>query len=214
MRTAPALTRFPVIKLCGLRDQRDVDAAVSAGATAVGFVLTPSPRQISLEDAASLTTYASTSVDTVLVLDARRWSGSAADLAGIGARAVQMHHPTLGLAAELRALGVPLILARQAEDSPPSWAAGELALLDSHTSGSGQAWDWNKFAPAGEAGPWILAGGLTPDTVVVGIRRTRPWGVDVSSGIEDSPGGRKSPELMRRFVEQAGALEPSAWGGF
>jgi len=213
VRTSSALTRFPAIKLCGLRDQSDVEAAVSAGATAVGFVLTPSSRQISLEDAASLAAYTAASVDTVLVLDVRRWSGSAADLAGIGAGAVQLHHPTLGLVAELRALAVPLILARYAEDPPPSWAAGELALLDSRTSGSGQAWNWNSCTPAVGAGPWILAGGLTPATVAQGIRQTRPWGVDVSSGIEESPGGRKSPELMRRFVEEACALEPSAWGG-
>ena len=77
-------------------------------------------------------------------------------------------------------------------------------LLDSHapggSGGSGLAFDWSQV-PAGLHRPFLLAGGIGPDNVFEAVTRTRPWGVDVSSGIEHSP-GIKDGEKMRRFVEQ------------
>src|SRR3546814_10138896 len=77
-------------------------------------------------------------------------------------------------------------------------------LFDSHgggiDGGSGQAFDWSRI-PAGLVKPVILAGGLGIDNVFDAIVRTLPWGVDVSSGVEASP-GQKDGDRMRAFVEQ------------
>lgn len=77
-------------------------------------------------------------------------------------------------------------------------------LLDSHapggSGGSGMAFDWSQV-PGGLHRPFLLAGGIGPDNVYEAVTRTHPWGVDVSSGIEHSP-GIKDGEKMRRFVEQ------------
>jgi phosphoribosylanthranilate isomerase len=77
-------------------------------------------------------------------------------------------------------------------------------LFDSHVpggeGGSGQVFDWTQI-PQDPGRPWLLAGGLTPDNVFDAICANRPWGVDVSSGIEMSP-GVKDGDLMRRFVDK------------
>ena len=77
-------------------------------------------------------------------------------------------------------------------------------LFDGHPpgglGGSGERFDWNRI-PRDLGRPWLLAGGLTPENVFEAICATRPWGVDVSSGVETEP-GVKDGDKMRRFVEE------------
>jgi phosphoribosylanthranilate isomerase len=76
-----------------------------------------------------------------------------------------------------------------------------MPLLDPG-SGSGRPWDWAALDPPPAATRFGLAGGLTPDTVATAVRTLRPWLVDVSSGVERSP-GVKDPKKVLRFVESA-----------
>ena len=79
-------------------------------------------------------------------------------------------------------------------------------LLDTYVAGqpggTGRPFDWKLAAQAGQVGPIIVAGGLTPDNVAQAIRTARPWAVDVSSGIEATP-GRKDHAKLRRFMAAA-----------
>jgi len=82
----------------------------------------------------------------------------------------------------------------------------DLVLIDAPEAGSGKVFDWSlaEGAPGGKR--LLLAGGLTPDNVGEAIEQVRPWGVDVSTGVETTPGsGRKDPRKLRRFVEAAKA---------
>lgn len=210
MSAAPALTRFPIVKFCGLRTSAEVEAAVAAGATAVGFVLTDSSRRISTGQAQRLVSAVPEAVTAIAVLDAGRLTLPVHEIAAIGAPAVQVHHPTASLVAELHAAGVQVLPAISITELH-SWAGDGPILIDSPQPGSGISWDWSIFHHRA-ASPWILAGGLTPSSVARAVTQTRPWGVDVSSGIEVSPGAGKCPELMQRFGDEVRQIPVSTWG--
>jgi phosphoribosylanthranilate isomerase len=77
-------------------------------------------------------------------------------------------------------------------------------MIDSATPGSGQVFDWSLAEDAPMNRRVILAGGLDPSNIEAAIARVRPWGVDVSTGVEASP-GRKDPRKLREFIERAKA---------
>jgi len=83
----------------------------------------------------------------------------------------------------------------------------DAVLLDSHTPGSGQTFDWSMAGRLPIGLRVILAGGLTPDNVGQAIEQVDPWGVDVSTGVESAP-GRKDAVKVRRFINEAKAYEP------
>ena len=74
----------------------------------------------------------------------------------------------------------------------------DLVLLDNGAGGTGEAFDWDHIQPGSAGRPFFLAGGLDPENVRRAVRLIRPFGVDVSSGVETD--GRKDPEKIRRFV--------------
>ena len=82
----------------------------------------------------------------------------------------------------------------------------DAVLVDSDEPGSGEVFDWQMAENAPQGVPLILAGGLTPSNVAGAIRKVQPWGVDVSTGVERSP-GLKDPILVRAFVEAARSTE-------
>ena len=88
----------------------------------------------------------------------------------------------------------------------------DLLLIDSHAPGSGEVFDWSLAEGAPLARPFLLAGGLTPDNVAEAVERVRPFGVDVATGVERSP-GRKDPVKVRDFVRNARAAEPPRYHG-
>jgi phosphoribosylanthranilate isomerase len=193
------------VKVCGLRLERDVDAAVEAGADAIGFVVAESPRLVDAGTAARLARRVPEHVLTVGVFrdqpvdEVRRL----ADLSGV--RGIQLHGsegPEHYSA--LRREGLTLIRATSHGEAAPrrGGLGDDLLLLDAPVPGSGTTWDWTVtgFAEPGER--WILAGGLTPRNVREAVRSARPWGVDVSSGVESSR-GVKDPALITAFVEAA-----------
>jgi phosphoribosylanthranilate isomerase len=85
-----------------------------------------------------------------------------------------------------------------------------MILVDAPHPGSGHVFDWTLAGEVPEGLQVILAGGLNPDNVASGISAVRPWGVDVSSGIESAP-GRKDPILMKRFIDSARAASPQLY---
>ncbi|MFJ1805670.1 MULTISPECIES: phosphoribosylanthranilate isomerase [unclassified Streptomyces] len=198
------------IKICGLRTERDVDTAVEAGADAVGFVFSASPRRVDSATAARLCRRVPERVLTVGVFrdeplpDVRALAGEA------GIRAVQLHGSEgREYYDDLGADGWTLIRAAAfGEAAPPRCGelGEDLLLLDAPVPGSGVAWDWSGAAAAlpGPEERWLLAGGLTPDNVRAAVAGARPWGVDVSSGVERSR-GIKDPTLITAFAAAARA---------
>ena len=174
------------VKVCGLTREEDVDAAAEAGADAVGFVLAESRRQLSLSRAREL---------------AERIEGRAMSVA------VVVDHDDLGalecfdaVQVHGRAAGVHRQIIRAVAELPSDATGHTDRLLLDASHGTGATADWQ--ALAGRGGAFILSGGLTPDNVGEAVRLVKPFGVDVSSGVEVSP-GVKDPELIKCFVERA-----------
>ena len=195
------------VKVCGLRTGPDVATAVSSGADAVGFVLTPSPRQIAPAEVRRLVRDVPPGVLTVGVFRGEPVGEVRAAVEESDVRAIQLHgdEPPEHFDA-LADLGLPLIRATSAAGDLRNGSHGEdLLLVDSAKPGSGTAWEWNDLAGAIE-GRWLLAGGLHPGNVGAAVTALRPWGLDVSSGVEVSR-GVKDPELIRAFLAAARTAE-------
>ena len=202
----PSQQKITRVKICGLTREADVDAAVSAGANAIGFVFyPPSPRYIDFERAARLARRIPPFVDVVgLFVNASAETVNAACEA-LPINLLQFHgdenadycrqfsRPWLR-AARVRA-GLDLVeFAREFSD-----ARG--LLLDAFVEGyggGGHVFDWT-LIPSGLPGHVVLSGGLTPDNVGEAIQRVRPVAVDVSSGVEMSK-GIKDHEKIAAFM--------------
>lgn len=192
------------VKLCGLTRRADVEAAVAAGADALGFVVAPeSARRVTLDEVAGLG--AGIGVTRILVtvdLDAPRLL-AAAETAGVDG--VQPHGRFRSEAAAAALAEGYRVLFPVRVDTAVSLSGmpdGAMPILDAAVpgrhGGTGTMFDW--AAAEGLEADYVLAGGLDPGNVAEAIRRLRPWGVDVSSGVEARP-GVKDHDLMRRFVE-------------
>ncbi|MEU4211711.1 phosphoribosylanthranilate isomerase [Streptomyces sp. NPDC026206] len=201
------------IKICGLRTARDVDAAVTAGADAIGFVFARSPRRVEAAVARELAERVPPHLLTVGVFRDQPLEEVAALAAAAGLRAVQLHGgESPAYYPALRDQGYTLLRATAPDPRRPErcGAQGEhLLLLDAPAPGSGQAWDWTdpRFVPP--AGRWILAGGLDAGNVGRAVREVSPWGVDVSSGVESSR-GVKDAALITAFVAAARGADGTA----
>ncbi|GLY53032.1 phosphoribosylanthranilate isomerase [Lentzea sp. NBRC 102530] len=194
------------VKLCGLRNESDVAVAVEAGADAVGFVLTSSPRQIEVDLAARLVAEVPAHVLTVAVVRGVTAAEGGELALKTGVRALQLHgdYPREAFD-ELADMPFDLVRATALGSGTDvrTGAFGERRLLiDSPVAGSGEQWDITRLAENPPTGEWLLAGGLSPETVAGAISVARPWGVDVSSGIESSR-GVKDHGRMRAFVAAA-----------
>jgi phosphoribosylanthranilate isomerase len=197
------------IKICGLTREADVDAAIDAGADAIGFVLyDKSPRHVSAERAAVLSRRLSPFVTPVLLLVNADGDLCRRALDAVPNTVLQFHGDETP--AECATVARPFLRAvRMAPgvdllDFARKFADAQALLVDAHVEGyggGGQVFDWSLLPPPGQLGmPLVLSGGLSPDNVAEGIRQVRPWAVDVSSGVELSK-GLKDAVLMRRFCE-------------
>ena len=207
-----------IIKICGLTRAEDVVAAVEAGADAVGFVFTASPRRISIDTAKRLNGYVPQGVLSVgLFLDQNR-SEVEQVISEVPLDILQFHGNETEQ--ECSVFNKPWLKAvamenteslMQAERDFPG-AAG--LLLDSHSKGkrggSGKLFDWSLSRPV--AKPVWLAGGLSPDNVGEAIHTVRPFAVDVSSGVESRP-GIKAASRMNAFVEAVRIAENELTNG-
>ncbi len=194
------------VKVCGLRHRADVETAVEAGASAVGFVLAPdSPRRITVSQAAALA--CDVPIMTVIVTVDLEPSELLAAVAATGVGGVQphgAHRQAAARAAQAAGLFVLHPVSVRGSIDLSMVGEGQIPLLDTYRAGihggTGETFDWDKIPDP--ARPFVLAGGLGPDNVAEAIRRVAPWGVDASSGLESAP-GVKDPERIRAYVERA-----------
>lgn len=198
------------VKVCGLSTESDVATAVTSGADAVGFVLTDSPRRISPEQAGRLCEAAGAAL-TVAVFRGESMNVIIETARTAGVQAVQPHghYPPVELRRALDA-GLTVIRAAGIEGNDPLTCAAhgeDLLLVDSAVPGSGLPWDWTteRVRPSGR---WLLAGGLRADNIAEAVTALRPWGLDVSSGVERRR-GVKDPRLITEFVTVAKSLSTS-----
>jgi phosphoribosylanthranilate isomerase len=191
------------IKICGMTTSEAVEASVQAGVDAIGFVFAQSVRQVTPAKAATL----------------------AASVRGRVLCTAVTRHPTQQTIDEIVAVFKPDLLQTDATDlrglrfptqlpllpvyrqRPSDGPAGDRQLparllFEGPTSGSGQPCDWRAASDLARQTELILAGGLTATNVAAAIEEVRPFGVDVSSGVEERP-GIKSQAAIARFVSAA-----------
>lgn len=204
------------VKICGITSEEDALLAVAMDADAVGFVFAPSTRQIATGVARDIARRLPPEVLTVGVFRDEAPQRVVDIVNAAGLRAAQLHgRETVEHTKWIHARVPVLIKAFPAGDPALERAddfEADAILVDSHAPGSGEVFDWSlaEGAPIGRR--VILAGGLTPDNVAEAIDRVSPWGVDVSSGVESSP-GRKDARLVRDFIRNARAAAPRAYHG-
>jgi phosphoribosylanthranilate isomerase len=218
--SSPAAADGVRVKVCGLRSAEDVATAAAAGAAYVGFVFFPrSPRNLTPAQARAAALAAPPGLAKVgLTVDASDAELSAI-LAEVPLDLLQLHgHESPTRVAEVRArFGLPVIKAvgvagpDDLRELDAHARTADLLLVDAKPprgaalpGGNGFAFDWRLIGGRRWPVPWLLAGGLTPDTVAEAIRRTGARQVDVSSGVETAP-GVKDPARIRAFAAAAQA---------
>lgn len=199
------------VKICGTTSEDDALLAVAMGADAVGFVFAPSPRQIAAQKAADIAKRLPPEIMTIGVFRNEAPQRVVEIVQSAGLRGAQLHgRETAEQAVWIRRRIPWLMQAFEAGDArvggSAAWGADAI-LLDAPNPGSGQVFDW-AFAsevPGGQR--LVIAGGLDATNVGAAVARTRPWGVDVASGVERVP-GQKDPVKLRTFIAAARAAEP------
>jgi phosphoribosylanthranilate isomerase len=192
------------VKICGLTNLDDTLQTIEAGADALGFNLIPSAKRFVGEDLRWLDDLPPFVCRVALIDDLARLAPSQA----VHFDAVQFYADSGAGPLTLRRL--PVVRLKSEESLKELAGLGDVpgVLLDSYhesaLGGTGITADWNLAARAVELcpRPVILAGGLTPRNVAEAVKLVRPWGVDVSSGVEAEL-RRKDPEKVRAFLEAA-----------
>lgn len=194
------------IKICGLTREADVDAAVAAGADAIGFVFyEKSPRHVAPARAAELAKRLPPFVMPVGLFVNADAAQLAAAQAALPQMLIQFHGDETP--ADCERAGRPFIRAARMTpgfdllDFAQQFSRAQAILLDAHVEGyggGGKVFDWS-LIPRNVPSPVVLSGGLHAGNVAEGILRVRPWAVDVSSGVEEAKKGLKSAALIRQF---------------
>ena len=196
------------IKICGLTREADVDAAVQAGADAVGFVFyDKSPRYVTPARAATLARRLPPFVTPVGLFVNASDEQLAAGLAALPNMLVQFHGDESPQDCE-RA-GRPWLRAARMNpgfdllDFAHQYSGAQAILLDAHVDGyggGGKVFDWS-LIPRNVPSPVVLSGGLHAGNVLTGVLQVRPWAVDVSSGVEQAK-GLKDAALIQQFCAE------------
>jgi len=198
------------IKICGITRQQDADAVVLAGADALGLMfVAASPRWVDVPSAAAIAAGVRGAVTRVGVFMDAPAEAVNQVLDAVELDMLQFHGSETG--AFCRSFGLPFMKALRVRGPldiqavAACYAGACCLLLDAYVpgvaGGTGATFDWAHWP--GDAGmPLVLAGGLTPDTVAGAIQRLRPWGVDVSGGVEGLRRGEKDSARIREFVKE------------
>jgi phosphoribosylanthranilate isomerase len=194
------------VKICGITRLGDADAAIEAGANALGFVFWPgSPRFVDPYRARAIVAGLPPFVTAVglFVNQPPAYVNGVVSLVGLGA--VQLHGDETPADAALvrRPLVKAIALAGAIDDRLNAWPAHVTMLLDTddreRRGGTGQTIDWAAAAAVAARRRTILAGGLTPENVAAAVARVRPFGIDVSSSIERAPGLKDHSRIRALF---------------
>lgn len=216
----PITVKPVAVKICGLRTEEAIEAALEAGAAYVGLVFYPrSPRHVDLPTAARLANLARGRAKIVaLTVDADDSafegiiSSVAPDMLQLhGAESVERVRAVRAKFGLLVLKAITIATAVDVESAQGYRTAADLILFDAKPprglpnalpGGNGAAFDWRLLDGVKDRFPFMLSGGLTPETVVEAVRITGAKAVDVSSGVEIRP-GEKDPALIRRFLRAA-----------
>lgn len=208
------------IKICGIKTEALLDAAIDAGADMVGFVHFPrSPRHVTIEELANLISAARGRVQSCVLL-VNPDNSCVAEVAALGPDWIQLHGPeSPARVGAIRSLaGVEIMKAvpiGSAEDVAQIALFAEVAdriLVDAkppkgadRPGGLGHTFDWSLLKGIDPSIPLMLSGGLTTDNVAEAIKTVQPsFGIDVSSGVESAP-GVKQKHLIEAFINAARA---------
>lgn len=204
--TAVARTR---VKICGITRVEDAAAAAACGADAIGLnFYPPSPRAVDLETAAAIRRALPPFVTAVGLFVNAEAATIAAAVDSVGLDLLQFHGDESP--EQCAEPGMPYMKAVRVGDAVDvqglacRYADAAALILDTPDEklwgGSGRTFDWD-LVPAGLTVPVVLAGGLTRANVAAAIRRLRPWAVDVSGGVESSPGIKDAAKIAE-FIDE------------
>lgn len=194
------------VKICGVTRPQDAIASAEAGADAIGLNFTcESIRRVSTDAARTILDAAPQSLMTVGVFRGHTVDEILSMVEQLGLDAVQLHEASPEHVEAVAAVAPFTILALEAGSHAIADVAdlgGDAVLLDGPDPGSGTTFDWGTIGDLTARHRVLLAGGLHPDNVADANRRARPWGVDVATGVESSP-GIKDPNAIARFIDSA-----------
>jgi phosphoribosylanthranilate isomerase len=205
------------VKICGSTSEEDALLAVAMGADAVGFIFAPSPRQIAPQKVADIVKRLPVDITTVGVFRDEAAQRVVDIVQHTGLRAAQLHgfespNESRWIRQRIRTVikvfppGDPRL--EHADD----WGADVIMIDSPGGGGSGEVFDWTLAEGAPSNRRILLAGGLNHTNVAEAIRTVRPWGVDVATGVESSP-GHKDARKLKAFIDAARAaareIQPS-----
>ncbi len=187
-----------LIKICGMTDIAAVEAAVDAGADAIGFVFAESPRRVSVQHAAAISADVPSGIKRVAVMlhpSNDDWLQVKSEFEPDVLQTDLADFEYLEVPGEIEKWPVLREGAMPADDGLP-----EMFVYEGTASGSGDTVDWRLAAQLAKRGRMILAGGLSIENVTAAIRQVAPFGVDVSSGVESAP-GKKDTAKISAFID-------------
>ncbi len=206
-----------IVKICGIKTEAILDAAIEAGADMVGFVCFPrSPRHLELDPIGELISLARGRVETCVLL-VNPDNTLVAQVAALGPDWIQLHGPETPHRVEAIRDEAGIAILKVCHIGGPEDVAAVAGFADcadrlmlearppkeaTRPGGLGLTFDWSLLKALDPALSFMLSGGLTPDNVGDAIRAAHPMGVDVSSGVETAP-GVKNAALIRAFITNA-----------
>jgi phosphoribosylanthranilate isomerase len=198
------------VKICGITNEEDALLAVALGADCIGFnFVAGSPRQISPNEAEEIRRRLPNGTVTVGVFKNESPEKIVSIVTQTGLSGAQLHgREPLSEVRWIRKRLPFVIQAFSADDSHLDNAGtspADIILIDAATPGSGRVFDWRLASNAPSGVRLMVAGGLNPDNVVEAIQQIKPYGVDVATGVESSP-GRKDAKKMQKFIDLAKGL--------
>lgn len=212
-----------IIKICGIKTEAILEAAIDAGADMVGFVhFTRSPRHLEIDAIGELISLARGRVETCVLL-VNPDNTLVAQIAALGPDWIQLHGPETPHRVEAirDEAGIAILKACPIGNAAGVAAVASFAecadriLLDAkppkeatRPGGLGDPFDWSLLKALDPELAFMLSGGLTPDNIAAALKVTRPMGVDVSSGVEKTL-GVKDAALIRAFITNARSAAPS-----
>lgn len=197
------------IKICGITNEEDALLAAAMGADALGFVFAAgSPRQVNVGVVADIVKRLPPDVATLGVFRDELPDRVVEIVQQCGLTGAQLHgHETaeqcLSVAERLNFVVQAFAAGDRTIDRARSYPV-EVMLIDNPKPGSGELFDWSLIDGLPDGKKLLLAGGLDPNNIADAVTKVRPWGVDVSTGVESGP-GRKDPRKLRAFIQNARA---------